>query len=117
MPLAHYFTKYLPAIDAEMRQVVGPPQRDAALDVFYGMLHYHLGWVDAEFKPALSDSGKRLRPILTLLTCEAAGGNWESAFWQLSESLHLCHSYLVVVDCGFCATFILLRKSSAIEEK
>ncbi len=97
MPLAHYFTKYLPAIDAEMRLVVRPSQADAALDVFYGMLHYHLGWVDAEFKPALSDSGKRLRPILTLLTCEAAGGYWESAL-PAAASIELLHNFSLIHD-------------------
>jgi geranylgeranyl diphosphate synthase type I len=97
MPLSHYFTKYLPAIDAEMRQVVSPPQRDIALDVFYGMLHYHLGWVDAEFKPSLSDSGKRLRPVLTLLTCEAAGGDWESAL-PAAASIELLHNFSLIHD-------------------
>lgn len=97
MPLSHYFTKYLPAIDAEMRQVVSLPQRDAALDDLYGMLHYHLGWVDADFKPALSDSGKRLRPVLTLLTCEAAGGDWESAL-PAAASIELLHNFSLIHD-------------------
>lgn len=97
MPLSHYFTTYLPAIDAEMRQVVSPPQRDATLDDFYGMLHYHLGWVDANFKPVLSDSGKRLRPVLTLLTCEAAGGDWESAL-PAAASIELLHNFSLIHD-------------------
>jgi geranylgeranyl diphosphate synthase, type I len=97
MPLSHYFTKYLPAIDAEMRRVVCPPQRDAALDDFYGMLHYHLGWVDADFKPAQFDSGKRLRPILTLLTCEAAGGNWEDAL-PAAAAIELLHNFSLIHD-------------------
>ena len=78
MRLHDYFERYLPAIDDEMRRVVSPPS-DAALDVFYGMLHYHLGWVDDQFRAAQSDSGKRIRPVLALLTCEAAGGDWECA--------------------------------------
>jgi geranylgeranyl diphosphate synthase, type I len=97
MALSHYFTKYLPAIDEEMRRVVRPPQADAALDVYYGMLHYHLGWLDADFKPALSDSGKRLRPILTLLTCEAAGGDWESAL-PAAASIELLHNFSLIHD-------------------
>ncbi len=97
MSLSHYFTKYLPAIDAEMRRVVRPPQGDPALNVFYGMLHYHLGWVDANFKPAVSDSGKRLRPILALLTCEAAGGDCESAL-PAAASIELLHNFSLIHD-------------------
>ena len=97
MPLSNYFTTYLPAIDAEMRRVVRPPQDDPALTVFYGMLHYHLGWVDADFKPVVSDSGKRLRPVLTLLTCEAAGGDCESAL-PAAASIELLHNFSLIHD-------------------
>lgn len=97
MPLSHYLTKYLPAIDAEMRRVVRPPQPDPALDVFYGMLHYHLGWVDENFKPAQFDSGKRLRPVLTLLACEAAGGDWESAL-PAAAAVELLHNFSLIHD-------------------
>ena len=94
--LPDYFTTYLPAIDAEMRRVVCPPS-DAALDDFYGMLRYHLGWVDADFAPARSDSGKRLRPALALLTCEAAGGDWESAL-PAAAAIELLHNFSLIHD-------------------
>jgi geranylgeranyl diphosphate synthase type I len=96
MRLQDYFTRYLPAIDDEMRRVVSPP-RDAALDTFYGMLHYHLGWVDEHFQPAQSDSGKRLRPLLTLLTCEAAGGDWETAL-PAAAAIELLHNFSLIHD-------------------
>ena len=96
MPLQDYFAQYLPAIDAEMRRVVSPPT-DAALNVFYGMLHYHLGWVDTEFKPAHSDSGKRLRPVLTLLCCEASDGDWECAL-PAAASIELLHNFSLIHD-------------------
>ncbi len=97
MPLSHYFATYLPAIDAEMRRVVRPSQPDAALDVFYGMLHYHLGWVDADFAPAHADAGKRLRPVLTLLACEAAGGDWDSAL-PAAAAVELLHNFSLIHD-------------------
>ena len=71
MLLSQYFTHFLSAIETEMRHVVAP-SNDPALTTFYGMLHYHLGWVDAGFAPAQFDAGKRIRPVLTLLTCEAS---------------------------------------------
>lgn len=82
--LQSYFDTYLPAIDDEMRRVVAMTD-DAALKTFYGMLHYHLGWVDQSFAPLISDSGKRLRPIFTLLSCEASGGEWEAALCPISN--------------------------------
>ncbi len=94
--LQNYFTKYLLAIDAEMRRVVSAPT-DSSLAMFYGMLHYHLGWVDENFKPAHSDSGKRIRPVLTMLTCEAAGGDWESAL-PAAASVELLHNFSLIHD-------------------
>ncbi|MFN8596655.1 MAG: polyprenyl synthetase family protein [Anaerolineae bacterium] len=97
MPLSDYFARYLPAIDAEMRRVVSGPPSDHALTVFYGMLHYHLGWVDVDFKPATFDAGKRLRPVMTLLTCEAAGGDWESAL-PAAAAIELLHNFSLIHD-------------------
>lgn len=97
MPLSDYFARYLPAIDAEMRRVVSGPPSDHALTVFYGMLHYHLGWVDVDFKPATFDAGKRLRPVMTLLTCEAAGGDRESAL-PAAAAIELLHNFSLIHD-------------------
>ena len=48
MSPSNYFDQFLPAIETEMRRVVAAPD-DPTLTTFYGMLHYHLGWVDADF--------------------------------------------------------------------
>ena len=42
---------------------------------FYGMLRYHLGWVDEQLHPVNADAGKRIRARLCLLACEAVGGD------------------------------------------
>lgn len=52
----------------------------AGLQDYYGLIQYHLGWVDADFKPAESNPGKLLRPKLLLLAYEAAGA------WGLDTS-------------------------------
>ena len=96
MSLANYFTTFLPAIDAEMRRVVAAPD-DAALATFYGMLHYHLGWADADFKPAYFDAGKRIRPVLTLLCCEASGGDWHTAL-PAAAAVELLHNFSLIHD-------------------
>ena len=53
-------------------QAPNPQGGQTAPDPFYGMLHYHMGWVDAELRPANVPNGKRIRPLLCLLTCQAA---------------------------------------------
>lgn len=91
-----YFARYLSAIDDEMRHVVATPS-DPALKTFYGMLHYHLGWVDQNFQPAIADSGKRLRPIFTLLTCQAGGGDWQAAL-PAAAAIELLHNFSLIHD-------------------
>ncbi len=49
------------------------------LTPFYGQMQYHLGWVDTNFSPVASNSGKLLRPTLLLLAFEAAGGGSSNA--------------------------------------
>ena len=94
--LQNYFATFLPAIEAEMRRNVAAPD-DLALTQFYGMLHYHLGWVDADFQPAQSDSGKHIRPMLVLLCCEAAGGEWRTAL-PAAAAVELLHNFSLIHD-------------------
>jgi len=96
MSLSQYFATFLPAIEIEMRRAVAP-SNDPTLMAFYGMLHYHLGWVDADFKPAQFDSGKRIRPVLTLLCCEASGGDWRIAL-PAAAAVELLHNFSLIHD-------------------
>lgn len=56
------------------------PTQAPDLTIFYGQMQYHLGWVDSNFSPVISNPGKLLRPTLLLLAYEAAGA------WGLAES-------------------------------
>jgi geranylgeranyl diphosphate synthase type I len=60
------------------------------------MLRYHLGWEDAEGRPAES-TGKQLRPALCLLACEAAGGEAERAI-PFASAVELVHNFSLVHD-------------------
>jgi geranylgeranyl diphosphate synthase, type I len=62
----------------------------------FAMLRYHLGWEDAAGKPA-DNAGKRLRPALCLLTCEAVGGDVRQAL-PLASALELVHNFSLVHD-------------------
>ncbi|MBN1890889.1 MAG: polyprenyl synthetase family protein [Thermoflexales bacterium] len=68
-----------------------------ALRAYYGMLHYHLGWADEYFEPAASRSGKRVRPVLCLLACEAAGGRFEAAL-PAAAAIELLHNFSLIHD-------------------
>ncbi len=78
-------TRHRAEIETALRQAV---QRASAmaeqstlsndLQPFYGQIAYHFGWVDTNFLPEQSKSGKLLRPNLLLLAYEAAGA-WNAA--------------------------------------
>jgi geranylgeranyl diphosphate synthase type I len=89
------FARYLPALEATMQHTITPP--DGAPALLYGMLHYHLGWVDATFHPVANAAGKRLRPVLLLLACEAQGGDWQQAL-PAAAAIELLHNFTLIHD-------------------
>jgi geranylgeranyl diphosphate synthase type I len=86
---------FLPAIETEMRAVLGAD--GDAVDSFYGMIHYHMGWADETLRPAGGNSGKRIRPLLCLLTCGAAGGDWRMAL-PAAAAVEILHNFSLVHD-------------------
>lgn len=101
MSLSEAYARYLPALEDEMRQVVALPSRTAGADplsdTYLTMLSYHMGWSDADGKPIESDSGKRVRPVLCLMACEAAGGDWERAL-PIAGAIELVHNFSLIHD-------------------
>jgi len=73
------------------------PQAEARVARFYAMQEYHLGWRDERLTPAQADSGKLLRPLLSLLACRAAGGAPERAL-PLAASIQLVHDFSLIHD-------------------
>jgi geranylgeranyl diphosphate synthase type I len=88
------FQRFLPHLEAEMRAVVneGPQPR-----LFNVMLNYHLGFVDSDGMPTTAATGKRIRPILTLLSCEACGGDWQQAL-PAAAAIELLHNFSLIHD-------------------
>ena len=67
---------YLAAIEDELRQAVDEAH-DISLEHLHRMLTYHMGW---QGKPVNYEArGKRIRPLLVLLSCSSAGGGWEKS--------------------------------------
>lgn len=93
-----------PATANSIDELVQPLMR-AAVDALAepqpelaGMGRYHLGWVDESFAPVENvDQGKRLRPELALLCCQAAGGRAEQAA-PLAAAIELLHNFTLVHD-------------------
>jgi geranylgeranyl diphosphate synthase type I len=92
MSLPSSFYRYQAEIEAELKSVVG--ERTLPL---YAMLRYHLGWVDEQGLPQENQGGKRVRPTLCLLACEAVGGDWRSAL-PAAAAIELIHNFSLIHD-------------------
>ena len=93
------FDTYLPLVETEVNRALGG--RGEAL--LYQMIRYHLG-LDEPSLPSrqgsaapLPSSGKRVRPTLCLLSCEAAGGSAELAA-PAAAALELIHAFTLIHD-------------------
>ncbi|MEI2691836.1 MAG: polyprenyl synthetase family protein [Anaerolineae bacterium] len=78
-----------------MQRVIGPAQGVYA--GHYGMLRYHMGWVDPAMQPAVINSGKRIRPVVCLLACAAVGGAVEDAL-PAAAAVELLHNFSLIHD-------------------
>ncbi|MHB1161054.1 MAG: polyprenyl synthetase family protein [Chloroflexota bacterium] len=63
----------------------------------YGMMEYHLGWVDERLQPAHSNPGKRIRARLCLLSCAATGAPPERALAP-ATAVELMHNFSLIHD-------------------
>ncbi len=90
MALAELSEEVLSAVEQELRSAVGggPP----ALADYYAMLEYHLGWTDGQ-----GAGGKRIRPLLCLLCCAGAGGDWRTAL-PIAAAIELLHNFSLMHD-------------------
>lgn len=95
MTLEDLTSHYMPSIDAEMRAVVQDAEGHRA-DLF-DMLRYHLGWIDARFERCDLGSGKRVRPVLSLMACESCGGSWQQAL-PAAAAIELLHNFTLIHD-------------------
>jgi geranylgeranyl diphosphate synthase type I len=85
----------IPAIEAEMRSVLNVT--DSTPDRFWGMMHYHMGWAEASLAAANHPSGKRIRPLICLLTCLASGGDWRQAI-PAGTAIEILHNFTLIHD-------------------
>ena len=97
MNLAQTFAVYLPAVEAEMRDLLSPATSPAAARRHYEIMQYHMGWRDPALQPADAPAGKRIRPLLCLLAAAAAGGDHQVAV-PAAAGLELLHNFSLLHD-------------------
>ena len=97
--LKNYFAQWLPQVEAEMRAIVNAPVLHTVQQPkwFNVMLTYHLGFADSEGHPAQINAGKRIRPLLVLLACEACGGTAQAAL-PAAAAVELLHNFSLIHD-------------------
>jgi geranylgeranyl diphosphate synthase type I len=61
------------------------------------MMRYHLGWADQYFHLKPAPAGKRLRPILCLLSCAELGGDPSQAL-PAAAAIELLHNFSLIHD-------------------
>ena len=97
--LKDYFAHLIPQVETEMRDVVNAAiahniQQPKWFNV---MLNYHLGFADAQGNPAQINAGKRIRPMLVLLSCEACGGDARQSL-PAAAAVELLHNFSLIHD-------------------
>jgi geranylgeranyl diphosphate synthase type I len=90
-----YLDRYLPLLEDELNAALTAP--DGSLAPFYGMMGYHMGWLDVELRQARASQGKRLRPMFCMLTCEAVGGQAKQAL-PAAAAVELLHNFSLIHD-------------------
>ena len=94
MSLETLAPRYRQAIESELRQVLAQVNGQDFKGLHH-MLAYHLGW---EGEAAGEEAGgKRIRPLLLLLTCAAAGGQWRHAL-PAAAGVELLHNFSLIHD-------------------
>ena len=84
----------LPKIEHELREVISLSDTPETTEL-HAMIAYHMGWNDRG--SGTKASGKRIRPLLVLLTTAAAGGNWQHAL-PAAAAIELVHNFSLIHD-------------------
>jgi geranylgeranyl diphosphate synthase type I len=94
MALKQFFIAMLPLVEAELQRMVDRAYTPR-MEEMQHMLAYHMGWEGPGSGPEAR--GKRIRPMLLLLSALAAGGDWERAL-PGAAAVELVHNFSLVHD-------------------
>lgn len=94
MTLQQLSKEYLDALEVALRRIVGLTDKPQLAEL-HAMMCYHLGWEGEVAGPKAT--GKRIRPLLVLLTASASGGRWKRAL-PAATAIELVHNYSLIHD-------------------
>jgi geranylgeranyl diphosphate synthase type I len=94
MGIEKFFHEFLPDIESELQAAIDRTN-GSGLDELRYILAYHMGWEGPG--AGLDARGKRIRPILVLLTTAAAGGDWKTAL-PAASAVELIHNFSLIHD-------------------
>jgi geranylgeranyl diphosphate synthase type I len=94
MSLKKIMKTMLPAIETELQRQVSRLD-EAHTRPFYDMLTYHMGWTGEGAGPEAA--GKRVRPLMLLITTAACETNWLHAV-SAAAAVELVHNFSLVHD-------------------
>src|SRR5438094_754422 len=86
--------RYGEAVEAELKRWLDSRR---AVGRHYDLLRYHMGWADEGLRPRAAQRGKRFRPLMCLLSCEAVGGDWSMAL-PMAAALEFLHNFSLIHD-------------------
>ncbi len=94
MTLSSFTSTFLPAVEDELQRAVSDADGEG-LGELHAMLAYHMGWQGEG--AGQKATGKRIRPMLVLLVCEATGGKWQFAL-PAAVAVELAHNFSLIHD-------------------
>lgn len=107
-------SRYYYEIDTALRATLSSALQEClasgshGLQTYYGLLQYHLGWVDTQLSPTKNNPGKLLRPTLLLLAYEAAGA-WDLASDSSSDRTYLQRALPAAIAVELTHNFTLIH--------
>lgn len=87
--------QWLPEIVTEIQALLSGEA--PVLRGMYSMMRYHMGWENQQGTPEQSPAGKRIRPLLTLMACQAAGADPARAL-PAAAAVELLHNFSLIHD-------------------
>ena len=86
--------RYADALEGELTRWL---DQRSPIGQHYDLLAYHMGWADESFQRRSGPRGKRFRPLLCLLSCEAVGGDWTRAL-PVGAAIEFLHNFSLIHD-------------------
>jgi len=85
---------YRPTLEEHLQNTVARVN-GYGLEDLHAMMAYHMGWQGEGAGPQAT--GKRIRPMIVLITTQAAGGEWQAAL-PAATAVELIHNFSLIHD-------------------